>query len=100
LLELLVYLDAQIAPLDRAAQQAAEQDPQARLLLTQPGVGPITALAFVVTIGAVTRFPLSHRRRRLEVRIEESWSKLWPNRWLVERGRFHRDVINREILRC
>jgi transposase len=100
LLELLVYLDAQIAPLDRAAQQAAEQDPQARLLLTQPGVGPITALAFVVTIGAVTRFPLSHRRRRLEVRIEESWSKLWPNRWLVERGRFHLDVINREILRC
>ena len=35
LLELLVFLDAQIAPLDRAAQQAAEQDRQARLLLTQ-----------------------------------------------------------------
>ena len=56
LLQLLVYLDQQIAPLDRAAQQAAEQDPQARLLLTQPGVGPITALAFVLTIGDVTRF--------------------------------------------
>jgi transposase len=56
LLQLLVYLDAQIAPLDRAAQQAAEQDPQARLLLTQPGVGPITALAFVLTIGEVSRF--------------------------------------------
>ena len=57
LLQLLVYLDQQIAPLDQAAQQAAEQDPQARLLLTQPGVGPITALAFVLTIGDVTRFP-------------------------------------------
>ena len=56
LLELLAYLDRQIAPLDRAAQQAAEQDGQARLLLTQPGVGPITALAFVLTIGDVTRF--------------------------------------------
>jgi transposase len=56
LLQLLTYLDQQIAPLDRAAQQAAEQDPQARLLLTQPGVGPITALAFVLTIGDVTRF--------------------------------------------
>jgi transposase len=57
LLQLLVYLDQQIAPLDQAAQQAAEQDPQARLLLSQPGVGPITALAFVLTIGDVTRFP-------------------------------------------
>jgi transposase len=56
LLQLLIYLDQQIAPLDRAAQQVAEQDPQARLLLTQPGVGPITALAFVLTIGDVTRF--------------------------------------------
>ena len=39
LLQLLVYLDEQIAPLDRAAQQAAEQDPQARLLLTPAGRG-------------------------------------------------------------
>jgi transposase len=59
LLQLLIYLDQQIAPLDRAAQQAAEQDSQARLLLTQPGVGPITALAFVLTIGDVTRFARS-----------------------------------------
>jgi len=56
LLQLLVYLEQQIAPLDRAAQQAAEHDPQARLLLTQPGVGAITALAFVLTMGDVTRF--------------------------------------------
>jgi transposase len=56
LLQLLLYLDQQIAPLDRAAQQAAEQDPQARLLLSQPGVGPITALAYVLTIGDVSRF--------------------------------------------
>ena len=29
----------------------------ARLLMTQPGVGPVTALAFAVTIGDVSRFP-------------------------------------------
>src|SRR5260370_983604 len=29
---------------------------KARLLMTQPGVGPITALAFVLTMGDVSRF--------------------------------------------
>ena len=38
------------------SSQAAEQNPQAKLLLTQPGVGPNTALAFVLTIGDVSRF--------------------------------------------
>jgi transposase len=56
LLGLLQSLDEQIAPLDGAVLQAAEQDEQARLLMTQPGVGPITALAFVLTIGEVSRF--------------------------------------------
>jgi transposase len=56
LLALLKYLDQQIAPLDRAAEQVAQQHPQAQLLLTQPGVGAITALAFVVTIGDSGRF--------------------------------------------
>jgi transposase len=59
LLGLLASLDAQIAPLDRAAAAAAEQDEDARLLMTQPGVGPITALAFVLTIGDVHRFQRS-----------------------------------------
>jgi len=56
LLRLLAQMDALIAPLDQAVKQTAEQDRQARLLLTQPGVGPITALAFVLTIGEVARF--------------------------------------------
>jgi transposase len=59
LLQLLANLEEQIAPLDQAAEQAAQQHPQAQLLLTQPGVGPITALAFVLTIGEVGRFPRS-----------------------------------------
>ncbi|MGD9714020.1 MAG: IS110 family transposase [Thermomicrobiales bacterium] len=57
LLGLLATLDEQIAPLDKAVAQAAQQDPQAQLLMSQPGVGPITALAFVLTLGDVSRFP-------------------------------------------
>ena len=38
-------------------QQAAEHNPQAKLLMTQPGVGPVTSLAFVLTLGDVSRFP-------------------------------------------
>src|SRR5712691_4313106 len=57
LLGLLTMLDEQIGKLDRAVQQAAEENPQSKLLMTQPGVGPNTALAFVLTIGDVGRFP-------------------------------------------
>jgi len=57
LLRLLALFDDQIGKLDEAVQQAAEQHPQAKLLMTQPGVGPNTALAFVLTIGDVARFP-------------------------------------------
>ena len=49
-------LDIQIGKLDEAAQRAAADNEQARLLMTQPGVGPITSLAFVLTIGDVARF--------------------------------------------
>lgn len=56
LLQLLKELNRQIEPLDQAVKQAAEQHPQAQLLMTQPGVGPVTALAFVLTIGDVARF--------------------------------------------
>jgi transposase len=56
LLGLLTMLDEQIGKLDRAVQQAADQHPQAKLLMTQPGVGPNTALAFVLTIGEANRF--------------------------------------------
>lgn len=56
LLGLLAMLNQQIGKLDTAVQQAAEENPQARLLMTQPGVGPNTALAYVLTIGDVGRF--------------------------------------------
>src|SRR5438874_5644120 len=49
-------LDGTIKPLDEAAKEPAEKSNMARLLMTQPGVGPITSLAFVLTMGDVKRF--------------------------------------------
>ncbi len=47
-------------PADRQAGRGSgtrgRGEQQAQLLMTQPGVGPITALAFVLTMGDVTRF--------------------------------------------
>lgn len=56
LLCLLAALNVQLRKLDEAVTSAAKQDSRARLLMTQPGVGPITSLAFVLTLGDVKRF--------------------------------------------
>ena len=49
-------LSGQIDLLDRAVEEVAEKNEKARLLMTQPGVGPITSMAFVLTMGNVSRF--------------------------------------------
>ena len=56
LFSVMELLDQKIASLDLAVKEAAEKDSNARLLMTQPGVGPVTSLAFVLTMGDVTRF--------------------------------------------
>lgn len=61
LLEMLKTLEPWIAELDTAVNQAAAANPQACLLMTQPGVGPNTALAFVITLGDVSRFQRSRQ---------------------------------------
>ena len=60
LLGLLKSLDEQIGELDQAAERAVKET-KARLLMTQPGVGPITSLAFAVTIGDASRFSVASR---------------------------------------
>jgi transposase len=57
LLRLLAMMDEQMTLLDQAVKKAAEENEKARLLMTQPGVGPITSLAYVLTMGDVQRFP-------------------------------------------
>lgn len=56
-LELLDQLVERTDPLDQAVVQQAHQRPEAVRLMTHPGVGPVTALAFVLTIGDPSRFP-------------------------------------------
>ena len=56
LLKLLDELNASIGELDGAVCQEAHARPAVRRLMTHPGVGPITALAFVLTLGPAERF--------------------------------------------
>jgi len=59
LLQLLDQLNPWIADLDRAVMQEVQSRPEALHLMREPGVGPVTALAFVLTIGPVDRFQRS-----------------------------------------
>jgi transposase len=61
LLRLHDYLDEQIAPLDQAIVEAADQQAHCDLLRTHPGVGPVISLAYVLTIGDWQRF--AHSRQ-------------------------------------
>jgi len=56
LLELLDRLNPTIAELSQAVEQEVEKFPEAQRLGTHPGVGPLTALAFVLIIGEAERF--------------------------------------------
>ena len=56
LLRMLDQLDASLEEFDQAVAEQAEQNQAARLLMTHPGVGPVTSLAFVLTLGPVERF--------------------------------------------
>src|SRR4029077_9926126 len=56
LLELLDRLNPTIDELMAAVEQEARRWPEAVRLMTHPGVGPLTALAFVLIIGTPGRF--------------------------------------------
>jgi transposase len=56
LLELLDRMNPTIEELTRAVEQEARKRPEVQRLVTHPGVGPITALAFVLIIGTPKRF--------------------------------------------
>jgi transposase len=59
LLTLLDQLDLSLKKLDEAVEEQAQQSAAAVLLRTHPGVGPVTSLAFVLTLGPVARFERS-----------------------------------------
>ena len=57
LLRLVRQLDTWIQELDRRVEQEAARREEAQRLMTHPGVGPQTALATVLVLGPVERFP-------------------------------------------
>src|SRR6185369_7318273 len=56
LLDLLDQLTPKIQELTRALEDETEKRPVTRRLMTHPGVGPLTALAFELVIGTPERF--------------------------------------------
>jgi transposase len=56
LLEFLDRLNPTIAELSQAVEREVEKCPEAQRLATHPGVGPLTAMAFVLIIGKAERF--------------------------------------------
>jgi len=61
LLKLLDQLNPAIAELDCAVSEQAKYRDDAVLLMTHPGIGPVTSLAFVLAIGPVVRFARSKK---------------------------------------
>jgi len=57
LLDLLDRMNPTIEELTAAIEQEAKKCPEVLRLMTHPGVGPLTALAFVLIIGSPERFP-------------------------------------------
>ena len=56
LLQQIEHLNEQIAEADRAVHEVAHSDEVCKLLMTMPGVGPVTALSFAAAIDEVSRF--------------------------------------------
>ena len=76
LLELLDRLNPTIAELSQAIEQEVEKCPEAQRLRTHPGVGALTALAFVLIIGKAERFSVASR-----------WPAIWDwCRWKSPAG--------------
>lgn len=61
ILDILSPLNEQIYAADKRLEQLGKENPVVRRLMTAPGVGPVTALAFVAALDDVTRFPGAHQ---------------------------------------
>ena len=112
LLRLYLQLERRIQQLDKQVEKEAQGRPQARRLLTHPGVGPVTALATEVFLGDPHRFrtakevasyigmiPCEHssgKRRRLGKLTKEGNSLL---RYLWTEATLHAAVKDPELKR-
>lgn len=67
-------LNEQIAAADRRLTTLMQADPIVRLLATAPGVGAVTASAFVATIDDITRFRCAHDLEGYLGIVPSQWS--------------------------
>ena len=88
LLELLDQFDPNIDELSQAIEQEAERMPEVKLLMTHPGVGPITALAFVLVLGTPERFGCGKQVASYLglIPCEESSSERWRLGHITKQG--------------
>ena len=56
-LRLVEQLDQEVHALDQQLRQIAKEDPDARVLMTIPGIGAFTAMVLKAEIGDIHRFP-------------------------------------------
>ena len=73
-LELLGPINKQIEALDEELERIVAADEVTRRLTTVPGVGPVTATAFVATVDDVTRFRHAHQVEAYLGLIPCEWS--------------------------
>jgi transposase len=60
-LETIAALTSQIRESERELEQTAKSDPACRRLMSMPGVGPMTSIAFVSSLDQIKRFPHAHK---------------------------------------
>ena len=96
LLSSLAALKCEIARLDKAVMARAKAEPACRLLMTAPGVGPVTALAYVATIDDAERFASS---RSVGAYVGLT-SRCWQSAEMDYSGRIskHGDAMLRSLL--
>ncbi len=96
LLSTVAALKGEIERLDKAVMARAKDDPACRLLMTAPGVGPVTALAYVATIGDAERFA---RSRAVGAYVGLT-SRRWQSGEMDYSGRIskHGDAMLRSLL--
>jgi len=81
LLELLERINPTIEELTAAAEQEARKRPEVLRLMTHPGVGPLTALAYVLIIGTPERFHCGKQIGTYVGMIPSEDSVLASNSW-------------------
>lgn len=61
ILETIAALTEQIREAERELEQVAKADPTCRLLMSMPGVGPMTSIAFASSLDEIDRFADAHK---------------------------------------